>query len=314
MATRSVVVQPVFKGMDREVLTWGEHFAKRLGSPLLSIEVVKHPDRELYFLLPQKLPERAIVIASIYRGKPNLSLIAFIQVVHTLKWYGVREVVGVLPYYPYSRQDRVDKPGAPLTSKWVAKVIEASGVDKLVLVDPHEEQLAGYFNIPTLFVPTHALWRDALTTYLGEGEYEIVSPDMGMVKRLTPLLHTLGQTSDLLVVFKRRDDSTQVTSFGLNRHPRFKKAIIVDDIIASGGTLKKAADFLRKEGIKEIYAAVTHPVLTRGARENLGASAFRQILLGNTIYPLNKQVLSPNITVVDLSALVVDYVIDWGFI
>ncbi|HOL67267.1 MAG TPA: ribose-phosphate pyrophosphokinase, partial [bacterium] len=191
-----------------------------------------------------------------------------------------RRVTAVLPYYGYARQDRKDKPRVPITAKLVANLLVAAGADRLLTMDLHAPQIQGFFDIPV----DHLFAAPVIVNYFRSRNFRrpvVVAPDVGSVKMARAFAKHLG--ASLAIVDKRRDAPDKVDVMHVIGEVDGAEAIIIDDLISTGGTMTEAAKILLANGAREVYGSCTHAVLSGQARKVLGASPLKEVIITDTI-------------------------------
>lgn len=191
------------------------------------------------------------------------------------------EINAVIPYYGYARQDRKAKARDPITAKLVADLITAAGAHRVVTMDLHAPQIQGYFNIPV----DHLLGGPILAKYFLDKELGndvvVVSPDHGSVTRARYFAEKLN--APLAIIDKRRPKANVAEIMNIIGDVRGKKAILVDDLIDTAGTLVQGAEALLDSGATEVYACATHGVLSGPAIERLKESPIKELVITDTI-------------------------------
>jgi ribose-phosphate pyrophosphokinase len=189
-------------------------------------------------------------------------------------------VIAVTPWFGYSRQDKKSAPREPITARLVARMLESAGVDRVLTMDLHSGQIQGFFQKPC----DHMTALFILTQYfqdLGLDDLVVVAPDVGRVKLAEKFRDKIG--ADLAVLTKERPAQQVAEISYVIGEVEGKTAVLVDDMIDTGGTLKAAAQTVRDAGAKRIFVAATHPVLSGNAYENLASSEFEEIVVTDTI-------------------------------
>ena len=212
-------------------------------------------------------------------------------------------VIAVTPWYGYSRQDKKSAPREPITARLVARMLEAAGIDRLLTMDLHAGQVQGFFQKPV----DHMTALPFLSQYVGDqlgdpSDLCIISPDAGRVKLVRKFAQKVGAPYALM---EKERPAQQVAEIGyVIGDVKGKTAVIVDDIIATGGTLNAAAQTVLDEGASRVYATATHGVFSGNAWENLASAGFEQIVVTDTI-PLGEGA-PPNIKVLSCADLLTD--------
>jgi ribose-phosphate pyrophosphokinase len=210
-------------------------------------------------------------------------------------------VIAVTPWYGYSRQDKKSAPREPITARLVARMLESAGVDRVLTMDLHSGQIQGFFQKPC----DHMTALFILTQYiqdLGLDDLVVVAPDVGRVKLAEKFRDKIG--ADLAVLTKERPAQQVAEISYIIGDVEGKTAVLVDDMIDTGGTLKAAAQTVRDAGAKRIFVAATHAVLSGNAFENLASSGFEEIVVTDTI-PLRRGA-PDNIRVLSCAELLTD--------
>jgi ribose-phosphate pyrophosphokinase len=210
----------------------------------------------------------------------NKNVMELLIMIDALKRASARRICAVLPYYGYARQDRKLKARDPITAKLLTNIITAAGATRVLSMDLHAGQIQGFFDIPV----DHLLGVPILAEYfqkIGIKDPIVVSPDVGGVIRARDLASRLE--TNIAIIDKRRPHPNETEVLHLVGDVKGKTAIVVDDIIDTGGTIVKAVDALIERGAKDVYACCSHPVLSGPARERLEASPLKEVVVTNTI-------------------------------
>ena len=215
---------------------------------------------------------------------PNVAenLMELLVIIDALKRSSAGRITAVLPYFGYARQDRRSRlTRVPITAKLVAQMIECSGVDRVLTIDLHAEQIQGFFNIPIDNVYAQpVLVKDILAQ--NYDNMVVVSPDVGGVVRARAFAKTLND-SDLAIIDKRRPAPNMVKVMNVIGEIKDKTCVLIDDMIDTAGTLCGAADILKEKGAKKVVAYATHAVFSGKAIENINNSNIDEIIITNTI-------------------------------
>ena len=187
----------------------------------------------------------------------------------------------VIPYYGYARQDRKVAPRTPITSKLVADLVQASGTTRVVSVDLHAGQIQGFFNIPVDHLYALPVLMDELRGRFVDQQAVIVSPDAGGVERARAYSKRLG--TSLAIIDKRRPAPNVSEVVNIIGDVRGKDAIIIDDMVDTAGTLCAAAQAVKAQGARTVYACATHGVLSPPAIDRIMASPLEELIVTDTI-------------------------------
>jgi len=268
----------VFSGTSNPELT--NQICEYLQIPLSEATISRFPDGEIWVKINEDVRGRDIFVVQSTCSPPNENLMELLIFIDTLRRASARRITAVLPYFGYARQDRKDQPRVPITAKLVANLITKAGADRVLTVDLHASQVQGFFDIPV----DHLFAVNTLVEHYSQmnpKEIVVVSPDVGGIKMARAYARRLG--ADLAIVDKRRLNESSTEVMHIMGDISGKKAIIVDDLVATAGSLVEAVSALRKNGCKEVYASVTHPVLSGPAIERIEKSELKEITVCNTI-------------------------------
>ncbi|MBI3919776.1 MAG: ribose-phosphate pyrophosphokinase [Armatimonadetes bacterium] len=278
--------------------------AERLGIELGRLTVSRFSDGEIRVKIEESIRGCDVFILQPTCAPVNESLMELLVLQDAFKRASAHRVVPVIPYYGYARQDKKLKPREPITAKLIADLIMTAGADRIFALDLHAGQIQGFFNAPVDHL--HAaplLARYYVESGLKASETVVVSPDVGGVERATIFSEYLG--SGLAIIAKRRPAPNQceVTEFiGDVNH---KTAILVDDLIDTGGSALQAAGLLAERGASRILACCTHPVLSGDALRKLDASPLEEIVVTDTI-PIPQQKRIPKLKILSVAPILAD--------
>ena len=213
----------------------------------------------------------------------NDNLMELLILIDALRRASARKVTAVIPYYGYGRQDRKDIGRVPISARLVANLLETAGADRVLTMDLHVGQIQGFFNIPVDNLRVDSIFADYMRRVIGNmADVVIVAPDTGAAGRARLLAERID--APLAVLEKRRSqDGKSVKVFNVIGNVVGKRAVLVDDIVASGGTLVKAAEVLLESGANEVSAYCTHGVFSGDAVAILEASPLKRVVVTNTI-------------------------------
>ncbi len=197
------------------------------------------------------------------------------------------KVTVVMPYYGYARQDRKARARQPITAKLVADLLQSAGADRVVTLDLHAPQIQGFFNIPTDDLTAVSMLGQYFRTKKFKDEVVVVSPDHGGATRARNLADTLPG-STIAIIDKRRTKPNVAEAMNLIGDVNGKIAIIIDDIVDTGGSLLGGVDMLYRNGAKEVYCACSHGILSGNAVERIHNSSIKELVVTNSI-PLNDE-------------------------
>jgi len=231
---------------------------------------------------------------------PNENLMELLVMIDALKRASGARITAVIPYFGYARQDRKDQPRVPITAKLVANLITTAGADRVLTVDLHAGQIQGFFDIPLDHLFAVGVFIDYFSGLKGK-DFVVVSPDVGSIKMARAYAKRIG--AGLAIIDKRRISAEKAEVMHILGEVKDKNVIIVDDLIATGGSLVEAAEALKKAGAKEIRAAITHGVLSGPAIERIdNCKSLKELAITDTI-SLDESKRHPRIKVLSVAEL-----------
>lgn len=256
--------------------------AAAAGVQLSSCEVKRFSDGELSVEIGENVRGADVFVVQSTSTPVNVHLMELLIIMDALRRASAKRITAVIPYFGYARQDRKLKPRVPITAKLVADLIVTSGASRVLTMDLHAGQIMGFFNIPVDNLYARPVLLEYLRQEHGSKPLCIVSPDAGGVARARAYAKRLD--ASLAIIDKRRTSANEVAEMNVIGDVSGKTAIIVDDMVDTGGTLVKAADALLADGATEVYACCTHAVLSGIAKAKLKESQIREIVVSDTIY------------------------------
>ncbi|MCL1805735.1 MAG: ribose-phosphate pyrophosphokinase [Clostridiales bacterium] len=234
------------------------------------------------------------------------NLMELLIMTDALRRASAKRITAVLPYYGYARQDRKDKARDPITAKLVANLLVEAGADRVLTVDLHARQIQGFFDIPVDHLNAAHLLSEYIKNSMSLEDVMVVSPDIGGVTRARNLAELLQVP--LAIVDKRRTQPNVAEVMHLIGEVGGKKAILIDDIVDTGGSLSLAGDKLLEKGAKEVYACCTHAVLSGKAISTLEGSVLKELVVTNTI-PLPEEKRIGMIKMISIAPLIGEAII-----
>lgn len=259
----------------------GEDIARQLAVPLLPRRIDRFPDGEMYVQLAQSVRGRDAYVIQSTCAPVNDHLFELLLLLDTLHRASAARLTAIIPYYGYARQERKSSGREPITAKLVANLLVAAGADRIVSVDLHSPAIQGFFDIGM----DHLTAVPLLAQYLKDRippDSVLVSPDTGGVKRVDIFARLLDLP--LAILHKRRNNPRDVAIAAVVGDVRDKYPILVDDIIATGSTIRQAVETLIREGARpEARVVASHGVLAGDAARLLNHPAIREIVVTDTI-------------------------------
>ena len=259
-----------------------QEIATHLGVELGKADVGRFSDGEVTVEIEQNVRARDIFVVQPTCAPTNEHLMELCIMVDALKRASARRVTAVIPYFGYARQDRRPRSTrVPISAKVVANMLEAVGVERLLTMDLHADQIQGFFNIPVDNIYASPVLLADLKTKRYD-DLVVVSPDVGGVVRARALAKQLN--CDLAIIDKRRPKANVSEVMHVIGEIDGRNCVIMDDMIDTAGTLVKAAEVLKERGARHVYAYCTHPIFSGPAIERLSkGSALDEVVVTNTI-------------------------------
>jgi ribose-phosphate pyrophosphokinase len=215
----------------------------------------------------------------------NDNLMQLLIITDALKRASAKSITAVIPYYGYARQDKKVRPRVPISAKLVADLITVAGVNRVMSIDLHAGQIQGYFNIPVDNIFSTPIVLNYMRKHF-KNDLSIISPDAGGVERARAFAKRLD--ASLAIIDKRREAPNVAEAMNIIGYIKGKTAIILDDMVDTGGTLIQAAEALIRNGAVHVYACCTHPVLSGDAAKRIEESPIETLVVTNTI-PLSQE-------------------------
>jgi ribose-phosphate pyrophosphokinase len=269
----------LFTGNANPVLA--QEIAKHLGVDLGQAAVNRFSDGEVNVEIRQNVRARDVFVVQSTCAPTNDNLMELLIMVDALKRASARRITAVIPYFGYARQDRRPRSTrVPISAKVVANLLETVGVERVLTMDLHADQIQGFFDIPV----DNIYASPVLLSDVQSKRYSnlvVVSPDVGGVVRARALAKQLG--CDLAIIDKRRAAANVSEVMHVIGEIEGRNCVIMDDMIDTAGTLVKAAEVLKERGAKSVYAYCTHPVFSGPAVERISKSQIDEVVITNTI-------------------------------
>ena len=271
----------------RASLELGSRIAQRLGVGLTDAGLKTFSDGEVYCRYADSIRGADLFIVQSTCGSEsqgltvNDAIMELMVMIHAAKHASAHRIIAVTPWYGYSRQDKKSAPREPITARLVAELLETAGVDRVVTMDLHAGQVQGFFSKPVDHMTAMPILTQYVQDQLGGDDLVIIAPDAGRVKLVRKFAQKVGAPYALL---EKERPAHQVAEIGyVIGDVQGKRAVIVDDIIDTGGTLSAAAQTVLDEGASEVHAIASHGVFSGRAFETLGKSPLSSITVTDTI-------------------------------
>ncbi|NEO33367.1 MAG: ribose-phosphate pyrophosphokinase [Symploca sp. SIO3C6] len=258
-----------------------QEVARYLGMDLGPMVHKQFADGELYVQIQESIRGCDVYLIQPSCRPVNTHLMELLIMIDACRRASARQVTAVLPYYGYARADRKTAGRESITAKLVANLITEAGANRVLAMDLHSAQIQGYFDIPL----DHVYGSPVLLDYLASKQLSdlvVVSPDVGGVARARAFAKKLND-APLAIIDKRRQAHNIAEVMNVIGDVSGKTAVLVDDMIDTGGTIAAAAKILRQEGASQVYACATHAVFSEPAVERLSSGVFEEVIVTNTI-------------------------------
>jgi ribose-phosphate pyrophosphokinase len=266
-------------------------------------KVSNFSDGEIFVEIQENVRGTNCFIVQSTCSPPNANLMELLIMIDALKRASAGSIVAIIPYFGYARQDRKVKPRTPISAKLVADLIGAAGASRVLSVDLHAGQIQGFFNVPFDHLVATPVLRPALKAAgLGGPDTVIVSPDAGGTERARYYSKVLD--CGLAIINKRRDAPNQSAVEHVIGDVEGKKAVLVDDMVDTAGTLCNAAKAVKNFGASHVYAATTHGVFSGPAMDRINDSVLEKVWVTNTIPQADRVAACDRLEVLSVGGLI----------
>lgn len=258
-----------------------EEIAKYLNQRLADVVIKKFSDGEISVKINENIRGKDVFIIQPTSAPANDHIMELLLTIDAVRRASAKRITAVIPYYGYGRQDRKPEPRVPISARLVADIIQVTGLDRVLTVDLHADQIQGFFHIPV----DNLYAAPVFIQYLKESHFSepvVVSPDSGGVERARYLARYIN--AGLAIIDKRRPQANVAEIMNVIGDVEGKECILYDDMIDTAGTITKAAKALKDNGAKRVIACATHPVLSGPAIQRIEESVLDEVIFSNTIY------------------------------
>ncbi len=272
---------------------------RELKVPMAESVVGRFSEGEVRLKINENVRGKDVFVVQPTCPPTNDNLMELLMMLDALRRASARRITAVIPYYGYARQDRKDQPRVPITAKLVANLITTAGAHRVLTMDLHAGQIQGFFDIPL----DHLFAITVFEQYIRRKRLKslvVVSPDVGGIKMARAYAKRLE--AGLAIVDKRRNTPESTEVMHILGEVKGRTCLLVDDLIATGSSLVEAAEALHKAGATEVYACVTHPILSGPARSRIASSRLKELIVTDTI-PLREESRRSKITVLSVAPL-----------
>lgn len=288
----------IFSGDSSAYLA--EKIAKAYGTELGNVKISHFKDGEYQPSFEETIRGNDVFLVQ-STNPPADNLFELLLLIDAARRASAKRVVALIPYFGFARQDRKDKPRVSIGAKLITNLLVAAGVDRIITMDLHSDQIQGFVDIPV----DHMYASSIFVPHLKEmnlPNLTMASPDTGGTKRAAAYAKFLD--TDLVICFKQRKVANEIASLRIIGDVKGKDIILVDDIIDTAGTITTAADLMMKEGASSVRAICTHPVLSDNAVAKIEKSALTEVLVTDTI----KREVGGKITVLSTAEIFADVI------
>lgn len=289
----------IFSGRATRYLA--ENIALSFGKTLGEVQITTFSDGEFTTSYEENLRGNDVYIVQ-STFPPAINLLELLLLVDAAKRASARQITAVIPYFGFARQDRKDKPRVPITAKLIANLLTAAGVNRLITIDLHADQIQGFFDVPVDHLYASSIFLPYIKK-LNLQNLVFASPDTGGTRRAASYAKALD--TPFVICYKQRSKANHVETMSLIGDVKGKDVILLDDIIDTAGTITKAADLMLENGAASVRAFCTHPILSGEAFERIENSGFTEVIVTDTI-PLRHE--SPKVKVLSTSTLLADVI------
>lgn len=280
-----------------------QEICKKLDISLGEVFVGRFSEGEIQVQIRENIRGKDVFIVQPTCPPVNDNLMELLILMDAARRASAKRITVVLPYYGYARQDRKDQPRVPITAKLVANIIVAAGANRVLTMDLHANQIQGFYDIPV----DHLYAINVLCDYFVGKKIKnlvVVSPDVGGIKMARAYAKRLS--AGLAIVDKRRDSPEKTEVMHILGKVKGMNAVLVDDLIATGGSLLEAVEALKKKGVLNVYAAASHGVLSGKALERIrNCSALKEVVITDSI-PLKDPEKNIKVKVLSVASLLAE--------
>lgn len=261
-----------------------EKIAKSYGQDLGNVSLYRFSDGEFQPSYEETVRGSDVVIIQ-STFPPSDNLFELLLMIDAAKRASAHQIIAVMPYFGYARQDRKDKPRVAIGAKMVANLLTAAGATRIITMDLHADQIQGFFDVPVDHLYASSIFLPYIQS-LNLPNLAMAAPDMGGTKRANAYAKYLK--SDIVICYKQRSKANVVDSMTLMGEVEGRDIMLVDDLIDTGGTLTKAADMMMDRGAKSVRAICTHAILSGKAYETIENSKLTELIVTDTV-PLKRE-------------------------
>lgn len=286
----------IFSGSSSRYLA--EKICNSLGCELGQMNIERFADGEFSISYEESIRGRHVfLIQSTFPNSDNL--MELLLMIDAAKRASAKSIIAVIPYFGWARQDRKDKPRVAIGAKLVADLLSVAGINRLITMDLHADQIQGFFNVPVDHLYGSTIFMEEMKTW-GLENAVIATPDVGGTKRANAYAKHLN--TPMVICYKLREKANEVSEMKIIGDVRGKDVILVDDIVDTAGTITKAADLMLEQGAKSVRAIASHAVMSDPASTRVDQSALDEIVFTDSIPYSKKSEKVKIISVADMFA------------
>src|SRR5882757_680263 len=281
-----------------------DSIAAYLKIPLAQAVVRRFADMEIFVEIQENVRGSDVFVLQSTSFPANDHLMELLIIMDALRRSSARRITAVIPYFGYARQDRKPGPRTPISAKLVANLITRAGADRVMTLDLHAGQIQGFFDIPTDNLYASPVMVRDIKERFNLAKVTVVSPDVGGVVRARGLAKRIN--APLAIIDKRRERAGESEVMNVIGEVAGHTCILVDDMVDSGGTLVNAAEALMANGAKDVYAYISHGVLSGGATARITGSKLKELVITDSIQPTEAVKNAPNIRTLSIASLIAE--------
>ncbi len=287
----------IFSGRSNPGLS--DEIVKILGVSKGNISIRNFSDGEIWLKFEENIRGEDVFIVQ-STNAPAENILELLLIIDAARRASARRITAVIPYYGYARQDRKDQPRVPISSRLIMDCIASAGADRIVTMDLHSTQIQGFVNIPFDHLYAKSIFIEPLRKLTTDKDFAIIAPDIGGIKFARSYAQILGLP--LTIIDKRRPRPNEAEVMNVIGDTNFKHALIVDDIIDTGGTVAQAARLLKDRGFESINIAATHGLFSGPCVERLMDAPIDRIIVSNSLPQMTSQQF-PKLQVISAASL-----------
>jgi len=282
MATNGTSGLAIFAGRNNKLLAERICSSPAINQPLSISKTEVFPDKELIVRIDEDVRGKDCYIILSTCQPVNDNLVELLIFIDCLRRASAKQIVCVIPYYGYARQDRKEQGRVPISAKLVANMVTAAKADRVITIDLHAAQIQGFFDIPVDHLHATPVFLDYFESIRDElGDLCLVSPDVGNVKVAEGFANLLD--ADLAIINKKRINGSEIKSSQIIGDVKGKNVLMFDDMISTAGTILGAAKLVKENGAKEVTVAATHPLFAHPAVDRLADDIISRVVCTDTI-------------------------------